>query len=824
LKLTWRNNMDNKIEDLVQKMTLDEKISLLAGRDMWHTVPIERLGVPAIRVTDGPNGVRGSSGNSSPTSACFPCGSALAATWNTHLIECIGEALADEVKAKAGHILLAPTVNIHRSPIAGRNFECYSEDPYLSGHMASAYIQGLQKKGVGACIKHFVCNDQEFERTTISAEVKERPLREIYLEPFRIAIKEAKPWAVMSAYNRVNGISANANDYILRDILKEEWGFDGVVISDWYGTYDTTSAQGSLDIEMPGPARWASAEHVKSALAEGRLSEADIDDKVRRILRTINRAGAFANPEFVPETADDKPEHRALIRETGGEAVVLLKNDGVLPLQPSKIKKLLVVGENALLPQIVGGGSAHVNSHYVVSPLQGILQYIEDVTEVNYPIGCLTHRSLPSADPSWFRTDEGEQGLKMSVFASLDLSGEPAVEHTIKRSSLNWFGTEQPAPGLDQFSLRLQGNFVPPESGEYTTGIHCIGQGRVLVDGKEVLPFREYRDPAEWSEAQIPLICEKGVGQNLTIEYILKDDPHWRTVRLVLFPPIPEDPIAAAEALAREADAVVIVAGLTNEWESEGHDRVDMRLPGDQDLLISRITAVNPNTVVVLNAGSPLEMPWLSEAAALLQTWYLGQEAGNAIADVLFGVVNPSGKLPTTFPKRLEDNPSFINFPGENGEVLYGEGIYVGYRYYDKKNIEPLFPFGYGLSYTSFDYSDLTISNSTLIDNDSMEISLVVKNTGPAAGKEIVQLYVRDLESRLPRPDKELKAFKKIALQPGESQKVTFNLDTQALTYYDPTIPGWVAEPGEFELLIGASSRDIRLSTVCTLQGMEEHS
>jgi beta-glucosidase len=816
--------MDSKIEDLVEKMTLDEKISLLAGRDMWHTVPVERLNVPAIRVTDGPNGVRGSSGNSSPTSACFPCGSALAATWNTQLIGCIGEALADEVKAKAGHILLAPTVNIHRSPIAGRNFECYSEDPYLAGHMASAYIQGLQKKGVGACIKHFVCNDQEFERTTISSEVKERPLREIYLEPFRIAIKEAKPWAVMSAYNRINGISANANDYVLRDILKEEWDFDGIVISDWYGTYDTSTAQGSLDIEMPGPARWASAEHVKNALAEGRLSEADIDDKVRRILRTTARVGAFELPEFAPEKADDKPEHRALIRETAGEAIVLLKNDGLLPIQPSKIKKLLVVGENALLPQIVGGGSAHVNHHYVISPLQGIRNRADGGIEVDHTLGCLTHRSLPSADPTWFRTDDGEQGLMMSVYASLDFSGEPAVEQTIKRTSLNWFGTEQPAPGLDHFSLRLQGKFIPPESGEYTLGLHCIGQGRILVDGKEVLPLREYRDPAEWAEAQMPLICEKGVGQDLTIEYIFNDDSHWRTVRLALFPPLAEDPIATAEAMAREADAVVIVAGLTNEWESEGYDRVDMRLPGEQDLLISRIAAVNPNTVVALNAGSPLEMPWLNEVAAVLQTWYLGQEAGNALADVLFGDVSPSGKLPTTFPKRLEDNPSYLNFPGENGEVLYGEGIYVGYRYYDKKDVEPLFPFGYGLSYTSFDYSDLTISDRSISQEGEIEISFVLKNTGPAAGKEVVQLYVRDLESRLPRPDKELKAFKKIALQPGESQKVSFNLDRQALTYYDPSIPGWVAEPGEFELLIGASSRDIRLRTVCTLQGIKEHS
>jgi beta-glucosidase len=805
--------MDNKIEDLVQQLTLDEKISLLAGRDTWHTVPVEGSGIPAIRVTDGPNGARGTSGNFGPTSACFPCGSALAATWNTALVERTGGALADEVRAKAAHILLAPTVNIHRSPIAGRNFECYSEDPYLAGQMASAYIRGLQQKGVGACIKHYVCNDQEFERHTISAVVKERPLREIYLEPFRIALQQAGPWAVMSAYNSINGISANANDYLLHDILKGEWGFDGVVISDWYGTYDPSTARGGLDIEMPGPARWASNKHVKSALAGGLITEADIDDKVRRILRTIERVGAFENPEFQPEKADDRSEHRLLIREAAGEAIVLLKNEGLLPLQPEKVRKLLVVGENALLPQIVGGGSAHVNPHYVISPLQGIREAAGDQVEVEYTIGCLTHRSLPPANPAWLRTRAGDQGLDMRLYASTDLSGEPVLERTVTRTALGWYGDEQPAPGLDQFSIRLEGSFTPPETGIYTLGLQCIGRGRILVEGSEVLPFRDYSDPAEWSDAQVPFECEEGVTKEMTIEYIWSGEDHWRTVRLALFPPIPEDPIAAAEAMAREADAVVILAGLTNEWESEGHDRVDMRLPRDQNQLISRLAAANPRTIVALNAGSPLEMPWLDEVAAVLQTWYLGQEAGHAIADVLFGEVNPSGKLPTTFPVRLEDNPAFLNFPGENGEVLYGEGIYVGYRCYDKKDLRPLFPFGFGLSYTSFEYRDLAVSAGSIGPDEALEVTLVVENTGSLAGKEVLQLYVRDLEARLPRPDRELKAFAKIALQPGEAQTVAFTLDRQALSYYDPSLPGWVAEPGEFELLVGASSQDIRLST-----------
>lgn len=802
--------METKFDDLIQQMTLDEKISLLAGRDMWHTVPIERLGIPAIRVTDGPNGVRGVGGNYAPTSACFPCGSALGATWNTELVNRIGQALAEEVKAKAAHILLAPTVNIHRSPIAGRNFECYSEDPYLSGQMASAYIQGLQSNGVGACIKHFVCNDQEFERHSINSQVEQRPLREIYLEPFRIAMKKAKPWSIMSSYNRINGVTANANDALLKDILKTEWGFDGIVISDWFGTYDSSTASGALDVEMPGPARWASAGHIKQALEEGRIKEEDIDDKVRRILRTIDRVGAFDNPEFAPETAQDRPEHRALIREAAGEAIVLLKNSGLLPLRPDKIKKLLVIGENANLPQIVGGGSAHVKPHYVISPLQGIMDQAQGEIEVAYTIGCVTHQNLPSADPAWFQAGNGNRGLIMSVYANTDLRGEPVIKRRIKRTSLSWFGSERPAPGLDHFSVRLQGSFVPPENGTYAIGLQCIGRGRLLVDGEEVLPFHTYHDPDEWEGAHVPLVCEKKVAREITIEYAWSGESPWRTLRLALFPSLPDDPIAVAENMAAEADAVIIVAGLTNEWEGEGHDRVDMRLPGQQDLLISRIAAANPSTVVALNAGSPLEMPWVDEVAAILQIWYPGQESGHALADVLFGNVNPSGKLPTTFPKRLVDNPAYINFPGENGKVLYGEGIFVGYRYYDRKDIEPLFPFGYGLSYTSFEYSNLTIFEGAISSGEPIQISFEIKNTGSVAGKEVAQLYIRDLKSRLIRPDKELKSFVKVSLLPGESRIVSINLDTEALAYYDPSLPGWVAEPGDFEVMVGTSSRDIK--------------
>lgn len=805
------------LQNLLEKMTLDEKISLLAGADMWHTTPVERLGIPSIRVSDGPNGVRGTTGNFSPTSACFPCGSALGATWNIELVERVGQALAEEVKSKSAHILLAPTVNIHRSPIAGRNFECYSEDPYLSGEMASAYIQGLQKNGVGACIKHFVCNDQEHERHSISSEVQERPLHEIYLEPFRIAMQKAKPWSLMSSYNRINGIYANANDYLLKTILKEKWAFDGIVISDWFGTYDPSTAKGGLDIEMPGPARWTSTEHVKNALTKGLIKEADIDDKVRRILLTIERAGAFDHPEYEPEKADDRPEHRQLIREAAGESIVLLKNEDLLPLNPLKVKKLLVIGENAIFPAIVGGGSANVHPHRVITPLQAIRERVGGETEVIYTMGCVTHRTLPAADPNLFLDKDGDPGLTLYVFDNTDFAGEPVLTRSVQRTSLAWFGHEAPAPDLKHFSLRMQGKFVSQQSGKYTLAIHCMGQGRLMVDGEERIPLTMYQDPEEWKTAEIQLSCVKDVAHEIVVEYAWKGETEWRMLRLAILPTIAEDPISEAVLMAQEADAVLIVAGLTNEWESEGFDRVDMRLPGQQDELISRVAASNKNMAVVLNAGSPLEMPWVDEVQAVLQLWYPGQEIGYALSDVVFGDINPSGKLPTTFPIKLEDNPAFINFPGENGKVLYGEGIFVGYRYYEKKNIEPRFPFGHGLSYTRFTYSNLRLSQEKIRQGETFQVSFDISNNGTLAGKEVAQLYIRDLESRLPRPDKELKAFTKVLINAGETKTITMDLDTQALSFFDPANEAWVAEPGDFEILVCSSSRDIRLKGFVTL-------
>lgn len=793
--------MNQPIDDLLKELTLAEKAAMLAGADMWRTMPVERLGIPSIQVSDGPNGVRGMDDNLGKTSVCFPIGVAMGATWNPELVEQVGAALAAEVRAKGAHVLLAPTVNIHRTPIAGRNFECFAEDPYLNGTIASAYINGLQKQGVSACIKHFVANDQEFERFSISSEVAERPLHELYLEPFRIALENANPWTMMSSYNRINGTYASENGPLLRDLLKDTWGYDGLVMSDWYGTYSDNVPAGALDLEMPGPARWMDPEKIVTAVTNGDLDEAVLDDKIRRLLRLIERVTASNDPI---------PSNDELPRKVASEAIVLLKNeDNLLPLNPDKPQTIAVIGENAHWVQIMGGGSSQVNPHRAVSPLTGIHQRVGDSIAVDYEVGTLIHR-MPQLVPfDWCATAEGQPGLTLDYYHNLDLSGDPTHTGIANKSELSWFGTVNPFVDPRHFSLRLHGQLTVPESGDYKLHLRSIGQARLFVDGNMVID-QWAGEPDQETAVTIPLQANKPTS--LLIEYVTDPDSRWRTLRLGCVPPVPADPIQAAVDLAARSDVVVVVAGLTREWESEGFDRVDMKLAGQQDELIARVAAANPNTVVVLNVGSPVEMPWLDAVPAVLQQWYGGQDAGHALADVLFGDVTPSGKLPTTFPQRLQDNPAYVNYPGENGQVYYGEGIFVGYRYYDKKEIAPLFPFGHGLSYTTFAYNNLRLNGAAFSSGEEIVVQVDVTNTGAVAGQEVVQVYVRDEESRLVRPLQELKTFAKVALKSGETQTVTLTLNQQSLAYYDPSQAAWVTEPGAFTLLAGSSSRDIRLS------------
>ena len=809
-----------RVEALLEAMTVAEKVSLLAGTSMWTTPPIERLGIPAIKVSDGPNGARGGGGfaGGSLSSACFPVGIALASSWNTALVEQIGQALGQEAKSKGAHMLLAPTVNIHRSPLNGRNFECYSEDPYLSARMAVAYITGLQSENVGATVKHYVCNDSEFQRNTISSEVDERTLREIYLPPFKAAVQEAKSWGVMSAYNKINGVFAAENRATLVDILKNEWGFDGIVMSDWFGTNSTVdAANNGLDLEMPGPARWR-GERLLAAAEAGEARPEAINDAARRMLRLMTRAGAFEQPGERPEQADDRPEHRALIRAAAAEGIVLLKNHGpVLPLDAEKLSSLAIIGPNARTAQIMGGGSAQVNAHYAVTPYEGIAAVVGDKVELGYEIGCTNHKTLPRLHAGLVKPGaEAEHGFAIAYYANLDLAGEPAHEAATSSSEQVWMGSVVPGVDPRSFGARLTTSFSPTQSGAHHFSLTSAGLSRMRVDGRDVIDNWTKQTPGGTffgtGSTEVIARVEMVAGQTyaLEIDYASRGTTLLAAVRLGYLPPVADDSIRRAAALAARSDVALLFVGLNGDWESEGFDRPDMELSGAQVALIEQVADANPNTVVVLQTGSPITMPWLDRVAGVLQAWYPGQECGNAIADVLFGAVNPSGKLPQTFPVRLEDNPAFINYPGENGRVRYGEGIFVGYRYYERKAIDPLFPFGYGLSYTTFTYGDARLSTDTLASDEQLTVSVDITNTGQRAGQEIVQLYMRDVAAAVARPAKELKAFAKVQLAPGETTTVTLRLDREALAYWDDARHAWVAEAGEFEALLGSSSRDIR--------------
>lgn len=801
--------MSDTIENLIKQMTLEEKVSLAAGSDFWHTVPIPRLGIGRLKVSDGPNGARGAEWDGALSSACFPCGTALAATWNPDLVRQVGNALADEVHSKGASALLAPTVNIHRSPLGGRNFECYSEDPWLSSRMSVAYITGLQERGVSATLKHFVGNDSEFERNSINSEVGERALREIYLVPFEAAVKEAGTWAIMTAYNRLNGTFA-AEHPLLASLVRGEWGFDGLFMSDWFGTKSTVgSANAGLDLEMPGPALYM-GEKLLQAVRSGEVSEKTVEDKARQVLKLASRTGALGQTSEPEEQSLNLPEHQKVARQAAAEAIVLLKNEGnLLPLEPSQLKKLAVIGPNAEVTTIQGGGSAGVTPHYRVNFVDGIRAAVREGVEVAYERGCTIEKVAPALDSRLL----AEPGLSLEYFAD-EFAGNPVHRETLRRGQKLWMSVPE-SLNPASFSVRGKGRITPRESGTHRLALSSVGRTRLFLNGELLIDnWSDWRPGSTFfgmgSDEQVAEVrLEAGQPYDLTAEFASGAGP-FGAVLVGASEPVPDDLMERAVASAAGADAAIVVVGTNADWETEGVDRTSMALPGRQVEMIERVAAANPRTVVVVNAGSPVEMGWADKVPSVLVSWFGGQEAGNALADVLFGRVNPAGKLPTTFPERLEDHPAFINYPGENGRVVYGEGIFVGYRYYDKKRLPVRFPFGHGLSYTKFDYGDLRLSAESLRPGGTVKISLDVTNTGSRAGQEVVQLYVCDPSARLARPEKELKRFAKVALQPGGKTTVSFDLDLRSLAYWDDARAAWVADAGEFEVLAGGSSQDIR--------------
>jgi beta-glucosidase len=797
--------MSERIEKLVAELTLDEKAALTAGVDLWHGPGADRLGIPALKVTDGPSGARGEQWSGRP-SANFPCGTALGATWNTDLVHEVGKRLGVEARRKQAHALLAPTVNIHRHPLAGRNFECYSEDPMLSARMAVAYITGVQSQGVGCTVKHFVANDSEFERMTISSEVDERTLREISLVPFEAAVKEAGTWALMTAYNRVNGPYCSEHAELLA-MLRDEWQFEGLVISDWYGTHSTVSAAtAGLDLEMPGPPQWF-GDKLAAAVRAGEVPESALDDKVHRVLSLMERTGRL-DDERPQEVCIDDPIDRAIARRAAGESFVLLRNQrAALPISAAT-KTIAVIGPNADATVIQGGGSARVTPHPPVSPLAGLrARFASAGIEVAHERGCYSFKRTPVLEDPVLRGP-----LAVEYFAGRERAGDPVYEEDSARGLFTFIGpVGHGVPA--EFSLKVRGTVVASETGEWTFTLVQVGRAKLSVDGEVIV---DNWNPTERSDAFMGIGSAEAAG---TIA-LTAGEPHTLEVEFVpprglggleigCRPPAPPDLMDRAVALARRADAVVCVVGTDNDWETEGHDRESMALPPPQDELVRAIAAVNPSVVVVVNAASPIEMPWADDVAAILQAWFPGEEWGNALADVLSGDISPSGKLPTTIPVRLEDTPAFTNYPGERGKVRYGEGIFVGYRWYDARRIEPRFCFGHGLSYTTFELGSPTW------DGDAVHVR--VTNTGSVRGAETVQCYVRDSEASVARPQQELKAFAKVWLDPGESRDLAPRLDERAFAFWDVAAHAWTVEPGEFELRVGTSSRAIahRLTIEC---------
>ncbi len=792
--------------DIIQKLNLEEKVQLVSGASAWRTVPIPGAGVPEMKVSDGPNGVRGDGG---VAAASFPVGICMASTWNTELVERVGDAIADEAKSKGVQVVLGPTINIHRTPLGGRNFECYSEDPLLSGMLASAFTDGVQAAGIGACVKHFVCNDSEFERMTISVEVDERTLREIYLRPFEIAIKRSNPWTIMGSYNRINGIYACSHDFLMNQVLKGEWGYDGLVISDWYAAKETVpNALGGLDLEMPGPAiAWG--KNLQNAVEQGEVPEAVLDEKIERLLLCMSRTGLLDDVKVTAELALDKPDHRKLAYQAAAEGMVLCKNNGLLPLDLSQQKKIAVIGPNVEDFRIMGGGSSALRPHYVEKPLAQLAKQFPSL-QIETARGCYTHKYVPETPQHQLSPTEGsnEKGLQYQFYSG-GLAGELDSERVVSRGTIMLQGLNE----SKRDSLIATGYYKAEATGEHTIGIYAAGKSRVFVN--DALVVDNWTAPVKGdaffgqasTEIQAKVSMEAGQSYAVRIEYDADPASTFKAMRYGILGPDTEAGMTRAIEIAKDADAVILLVGTNDDWETEGNDRESLSLPGEQDELIRAVAAANPNTVVVNNSGSPVAMPWLDEVPAMIQTWFAGQEFGHALMDLITGKANPSGKLPITFPHKMTDTPAFTSYPGEFGKVHYGEGLFVGYRWYDSREMEPLLPFGFGLSYTSFEFSNLNLEANGTLTCD-------VTNTGLRQGKETVQVYVEPIDSPVSRPLRELKAFSKVDLAPGQTQTVQFALDDEAFAHWDISANAWQVAAGEYRVHVGNSSRHLPLSDI----------
>ena len=805
-----QDTLESRVRDLLSKMTLEEKVSLLSGTG-FESRPIERLGIPSLTMTDGPVGVR------YEKSTAFPASIALAASWDTARASAYGRALGIEAKAKGRYMLLGPCININRVPMGGRDFEAYGEDPYLTGRIAVSYVRGVQSEGVAACTKHYAANNQEYQRVSISVETDERTLREIYLPAFKAAVQEGGSWGIMSAYNKVNGLWCSENPFLLTDVLKNEWGFRGIVVSDWGAVHSTVpTANAGLDIEMP-TGEFFGGTKLLDEVKRGSVPAAVIDDKVTRILRVMFHLGLFGEKSVPDKSVINSPAHRSLARDIAGAGTVLLKNDGgLLPINPSAIRSIALIGPSAAVARTGGGGSALVDPFYSISPLEAAKESLPGTVAIRYAKGCRMAGDVFAIPSSALRPSGGKPGqfgLRGEYFANQNLEGSPALTRIDSTVDFDW-GDGSPAEGIpkDHFSARWSGTLVPPASGEYEISIRSDDGSRLFMDGKQILD--NWSDHALQS-VSVQLALEKGKSYDLRLEYYENTGGAGMTLGWLA---ATKELEAEAVRAAKSSDVAVVFVGTSSAIETEGVDRTSLDLPSGQDELVEEVARANPRTIVVLATGAPVLMPWLPKVPALVEAWFGGEQAGNAIMDVLLGKVNPAGKLPVTFPRSWEDCPAHGTYPGKDGKTAYSEGVFVGYRYFDKATSDVLFPFGHGLSYTTFAYSNLQVGVPASGARYAREVSLDVANSGARSGDEVVQLYVAQLHPSIARPPKELKAFSRVSLAPGEHKTVRFTLDESSFAFFDPQSKHWKVEPGAFEILAGSSSRDIRARSTIDLK------
>ena len=806
--------MTAPVDSWLADLTLDEKCRLLGGASSWRTHPIERLGIPAIKMSDGPNGVRGEfSADDRTPSVVVPVGIVQGATWDPELIGRVGDLLGREARRKAAHVLLAPAVNLHRTPIGGRTFEYFSEDPELTAALGAATVRAVQAHGVAVTVKHFVVNDTEVDRHTVDVRVDERVLRELYLRPFEAAVRDAGAWGVMSAYNKLDGEFCAASSRLLNEILRVEWGFDGFVVSDWYGAHEpVSSARGGLSIEMPGPAR-VYGDELARAVADGRVDEATVDALARDVLVLVERTQAVERSADEPERSLDDPAERALCREVAVAGTVLARNvGGALPLAGDRLpSSIAVLGPNAAATRTMGGGSSALLSLSQRSILEALRARGHDI--VHEP-GCVIDKHTPLPEAHQLIGPDGGPGLELRFVNGTDAEAPPAHVSRTSETTVRFFGSIPAGVGPGPCILLIRGAYVPTVSGAHEVGAIVTGRPAVRIGTQQLTRGGEALPPGDaffgMASAEQLATLDLRAGEPVEIDVELRMSNPFAAVRIGVRPPEDEDMLDRAVEAARLAGAAVVVVGTNDEWETEGSDRTTIALPGDQDDLVRRIAAVNDRTIVVVNAGSPVAMPWADEVAAILIPFFGGMEMGDAVADVLLGEADPGGRLPITFPRRLDDAAAWPHYPPVDGVQRYDEGFAIGYRGHDRSGIAPLFPFGHGLSFGDARWGPATASTTVVRPGEPVTVAVPVSVEGDRDSTVVVQGYVAPVAPPVDREPKALRAWAKAVVPAGGRAEVTLTFGADAFRRWDPALPGWVVDPGAYDLVIAASAGDVR--------------